>query len=70
MAFTDMDDVRTQRNAALADSDWAALPDSPLEEERKLVIALYRQTLRDFPSVVDQDDLANAELPPCSDVAI
>lgn len=70
MAFTDMDDVRTQRDAALAASDWAVLPDSPLEEERKLVITLYRQTLRDFPSVVDQDDLANAELPASPDVAI
>lgn len=70
MAFTDMDDVRTQRDVALAASDWAVLPDSPLEEERKLVITLYRQTLRDFPSVVDQDDLANAELPASPDVAI
>ena len=70
MAFTDMDDVRTQRNAALAASDWAVLPDSPLEENRKTAIAAYRQDLRDFPSVVDQDDLANAELPASPDAAI
>lgn len=70
MAFTDMDDVRTQRNAALAASDWAVLPDSPLEENRKTAIALYRQELRDFPSVVDQNDLASAELPVSPDVAV
>lgn len=70
MAFTDMDDLRTQRNSALDSSDWAVMPDSPLEEERQLVIKMYRQALRDFPDVVDQDDLANAELPTCPDVAI
>ena len=70
MAFTDMDDLRTQRNAALAASDWAVLPDSPLEEFRVIVIQNWRQDLRDFPSVVDQDDLANAELPASPDVAI
>jgi hypothetical protein len=70
MAFTDMDDLRTQRNAALAASDWAVLPDSPLEEFRVIVIKIWRQDLRDFPSVVDQDDLANAELPASPDPAI
>tara|TARA_Y100000022_G_scaffold7490_1_gene6113 strand:- start:95 stop:298 length:204 start_codon:yes stop_codon:yes gene_type:complete len=63
MAFTDMDDLRTQRNAALAASDFAMLPDSPYTPERRLTIELYRQELRDLPSKVDQDDLENEELP-------
>tara|TARA_B100001287_G_scaffold107686_2_gene90708 strand:- start:1345 stop:1548 length:204 start_codon:yes stop_codon:yes gene_type:complete len=63
MAFTDMDDLRTQRNAALAASDFAMLDDSPYDPMRKLAISLYRQELRDLPEMVDQDDLENAELP-------
>lgn len=65
MAFTDMDDLRTQRNAALAASDWAVLPDSTFPEGEMTVIKAYREELRNFPAVVDQDDLANAELPTC-----
>ena len=63
MAFTDMDDLRTQRNAALAASDFAMLDDSPYDPMRKLAISLYRQELRDLPSKVDKDDLENEELP-------
>ena len=64
MAFTDMDDVRAKRDIALAASDFAVLPDAPYEPERKIVIEMYRKSLRDYPSVVDQDDLANETLPP------
>lgn len=65
MAFTDMDDLRTQRDAALAASDWAVLPDSTFPDGEMTVIKAYRQELRNFPAVVDQDDLANAVLPTC-----
>lgn len=70
MAFTDMDDLRTQRNAALAASDWAVMPDSPFDEDRQLVIKLYRQALRDFPETVDENNLATAELPASPDAQL
>lgn len=70
MAFTDMKDLRTKRNAALSASDWAMLPDSPLEDTRLEPIRLYRQALRDFPAVVDTSDLENAELPASPDPAV
>ena len=65
MAFTDMDDLRTQRNAALAASDWTILPDSPFDDGQQVVIKAYREELRDLPSMVDETDLANANLPTC-----
>tara|TARA_Y100001936_G_C16027175_1_gene643266 strand:+ start:335 stop:538 length:204 start_codon:yes stop_codon:yes gene_type:complete len=63
MAFKDMDDLRTQRNAALLASDFAMLDDSPYDPMRRLAISLYRQELRDLPERVDEDDLENAKLP-------
>lgn len=70
MAFTNMDDLRTQRDAALAASDWAVMPDTPMPEERKIVITMYRQQLRDFPATVDLDALSTSSLPQCADPAI
>ena len=63
MAFKDMDDLRTQRNAALLASDFAMLDDSPYDPMRRLAISLYRQELRDLPERADEDDLENAKLP-------
>ena len=40
-------EVRTQRNALLAESDWAVLPDAPVADEQAWKD--YRQALRDVP---------------------
>ena len=42
--------VRAQRNARLAETDWAILPDSPLSDEDKTVYQNYRNALRDVPA--------------------
>jgi hypothetical protein len=52
--------VRAQRNARLAETDWAILPDSPLSEEDKAVYQGYRNALRDVPA---QDGFPNNALP-------
>jgi hypothetical protein len=43
------DDVRSERNALLAQSDWTQLADSPLDPDGKGAWALYRETLRMVP---------------------
>jgi len=40
------DQVRTQRNGLLSDSDWTQLSDSPVDSS---AWAIYRQELRDIP---------------------
>lgn len=42
--------VRAQRNARLAETDWAILPDSPLSADDKAVYQNYRSALRDAPA--------------------
>jgi len=42
--------VRAQRNARLAETDWAILPDSPLIDYDKGIMASYRTALRDVPA--------------------
>jgi len=39
------DEVRTQRDALLADSDWTQVPDAPVDQA---AWATYRQALRDL----------------------
>ena len=41
--------LRTERNARLAASDWTQLQDSHLSAEKKSAWADYRQALRDLP---------------------
>ena len=52
--------VRAQRNARLAETDWAMMPDSPLIDYDKGIIANYRAALRDVPA---QDGFPNNPLP-------
>jgi hypothetical protein len=49
---TSWDDVRTNRNALLAESDWTQLADAQtsLTEEQKQEWNVYRQALRDMPA--------------------
>jgi len=42
--------VRIERNAKLAASDWAVLPDTPLTQEQKNEWMAYRKSLRDLTS--------------------
>jgi|TARA_B110000014_G_scaffold233142_1_gene196282 hypothetical protein len=52
MAYSNLSDLRTARDAALKDSDFWVLPDSPINPEFREVsdtaIKLYRQQLRDI----------------------
>ena len=52
--------VRAQRNARLAETDWAMMPDSPLIDYDKGLMANYRAALRDVPA---QDGFPNNPLP-------
>ncbi len=44
------EEVRTQRDALLADTDWTQMGDSPLTDESRAEFAVYRQNLRDITS--------------------
>lgn len=48
-----IDDVRTYRNQLLADSDWTQIADSPLTDTQRTQWRVYRQALRDYPSLVN-----------------
>ena len=50
-----MDDIRSQRNALLAACDWTQLPDSPLTDQQRLAWRTYRQQLRDYPSLINNE---------------
>lgn len=45
-------DLRTKRNQLLKDSDWVALADAHLSQDRKDRWFAYRQELRDLPESV------------------
>jgi hypothetical protein len=44
--------LRTERNARLAATDWTALSDAHLSQDRKDAWFAYRQELRDLPDLV------------------
>jgi len=58
-----MDEVRMMRNARLVESDWTNAGDSPLNDSQKSAWADYRTKLRDFPSVVDLNNIIWPEEP-------
>lgn len=45
-----MAELRIERNAKLAESDWTQYNDSPLTDEAKSEWINYRQSLRDLPA--------------------
>jgi Phage tail assembly chaperone protein len=49
--------IRAKRTAALADSDWAVMPDSPLDAKARSQYVAYRAALRDLPSAVTKGDI-------------
>ena len=42
-------EAREKRNALIAETDFMAMPDYPLDDGRKAVVLAYRQALRDVP---------------------
>ena len=42
-------EARERRNLLIAETDYLAMPDYPLDEERKAAVLAYRQALRDVP---------------------
>jgi hypothetical protein len=48
-------ELRQQRQAMLAATDWTQLPDSPLSDDVKAAYASYRQALRDFMAAYDSE---------------
>lgn len=48
--------LRSERNARLQASDWVALADANLSQERKAAWFAYRQELRDLPEEVQDLD--------------
>lgn len=43
------DEIRARRDRLLAATDWAVLPDSPLDVQSLEAVKTYRQALRDVP---------------------
>ena len=54
-AYKVMADIREKRDAALAATDWAALPDSPTMSD---AMTTYRTELRDYPATYTADNSA------------
>ena len=48
-------DIRERRNELLADTDWAAMPDSPAISD---AMTAYRKALRDYPATYTADNTA------------
>ena len=48
-------DIRERRNQLLADTDWAAMPDSPAISD---AMTAYRKALRDYPATYAADNSA------------
>ena len=42
-------EAREKRNALIAETDFMAMPDYPLDAEKKGAVLAYRQALRDVP---------------------
>ena len=43
------DEIRARRDRLMAATDWAVLPDSPLDAQSLEAVKTYRQALRDVP---------------------
>ena len=43
------DEIRARRDRLLAATDWAVVPDSPLDAQSLEAVKTYRQALRDVP---------------------
>tara|TARA_R100001460_G_scaffold93171_1_gene135088 strand:+ start:97 stop:297 length:201 start_codon:yes stop_codon:yes gene_type:complete len=57
------DDLRMFRNAALEESDWTQMSDSPLSDTKKTEWATYRQALRDLTNHTDWPEVTLDDFP-------
>ena len=55
--------LRTERNRRLQASDWVALADAHLSQDRKDAWFAYRQELRDLPDLVTDEQVAGPSGP-------
>jgi hypothetical protein len=56
--------IRSNRNGLLAQTDWCVLPDAPFTPEQIEEIKVYRQKLRDISKDYENpDDVVFPELP-------
>lgn len=56
-----LEEIRKNRNAILAQTDWTQMPDSPLSEKDKKNYKIYRQALRDMLN--NYDTISNITFP-------
>ena len=52
--------LRTERNARLAATDWVALADAHLSQDKKDAWFAYRQELRDLPDLVTDEQVTSS----------
>jgi len=58
-----LENIRSQRDYLLKESDWAINNDSPLSSADQASITTWRQELRDLPT--SKSDVADIEIPAC-----
>ena len=50
-------EIRKYRDYLITQTDWTQMSDAPLNTEKKVEFATYRQALRDIPQNVGDPDL-------------
>lgn len=57
-------EIRKYRDHLITQTDWTQMSDAPLNDDKKVEFATYRQALRDIPqNVGDPDDVVWPEKP-------
>jgi hypothetical protein len=56
-------ELRAQRNALLAETDYLIMPDYPATKEQKEEIKAYRQALRDLPASITKENIDTIKFP-------
>ncbi len=49
-------EIRKERDALIAETDWTQTGDTPISTEKKAEFAAYRQLLRDIPQTYSNPD--------------
>jgi hypothetical protein len=55
-AIVAMEEFRLERNRRLTECDWVLVPDTPLSQEKIDEWKVYRQALRDLPSLAEDPE--------------
>ena len=48
--------VRTKRDRLIAETDYAIMPDYPINDDQRADVTAYRQALRDIPETFESPD--------------